>query len=122
VGASLDEAYLAATDHLRPFGSATAIAREIRRRVREERGLTVSVGVGPNRLLAKVASAFDTPDGLTVAAPGKVRAVFGSIARTRRPMGGPTAERALAAMGITTVAELRSFEVGVRRRPRGRQG
>src|SRR3954470_15681371 len=45
---SIDEAYLDVTDHLGEAGSATALAREIRRRVREERGLTVSIGVGPN--------------------------------------------------------------------------
>src|SRR6476469_3476910 len=66
---SLDEAYLDVTGRLEPGGSATAIAREIRRRVHEERGLTVSVGVGPNRLVAKIASDFDKPDGLTVVPP-----------------------------------------------------
>src|SRR6185436_4076522 len=46
------------SEHLGSWGRATAIAREIRRRVREERRLTVSVGVGPNRLVAKIASDF----------------------------------------------------------------
>jgi len=70
--ASLDEAYLDVSEHLGTLGSATAVARDIRRRVRDERGLTVSVGVGPNRLIAKIASDFDKPDGLTVIAPERV--------------------------------------------------
>src|SRR4051794_30856844 len=70
--ASLDEAYLDVSEHLGSLGSATAIAREIRRRVREERQLTVSVGVGPNRLVAKIASDFHKPDGLTVVKPEQV--------------------------------------------------
>ena len=53
---SIDEAYLDVSEAWRPFGSATAVARAIRERVRAERRLTVSVGVGPNRLVAKIAS------------------------------------------------------------------
>ena len=71
--ASLDEAYLDVTDHLGSWGTASAIAKEIRRRVREERRLTVSVGVGPNMLIAKIASDFRKPDGLTVVPPRRVK-------------------------------------------------
>jgi len=53
------------TDHLGALGSATALAKEIRRRVRDERGLTVSVGVGPNCLVAKIASDACKPITLT---------------------------------------------------------
>ena len=60
---SLDEAYLDVSEHLGDFGSATAIAIDIRRRVKVERRLTVSVGVGPNKLVAKIASDHDKPDG-----------------------------------------------------------
>ena len=106
---SLDEAYLDVSDHLDAFGSATAIARVIRRRVREERRLTVSVGVGPNRLVAKIASDFRKPDGLTVVPP--VRALdFLSPLPVRALHGvGPSTERALAALGVQTVAQLREL-------------
>ena len=66
---SLDEAYLDVTGHLGPSGTASEIAKEIRRRVREERRLTVSVGVGPNCLVAKIASDSCKPDGLKVVPP-----------------------------------------------------
>jgi DNA polymerase-4 len=105
---SIDEAYLDVTDHLGEAGSATAVAREIRRRVREERGLTVSVGVGPNRLIAKIASDFDKPDGLTVVRPEKVQAFLDPLPVRRLHGVGPATERALAELKVQTVADLRA--------------
>jgi DNA polymerase-4 len=108
---SIDEAYLDVSDHLGEAGSATAIAREIRRRVREERGLTVSVGVGPNRLIAKIASDFDKPDGLTVVRPEKVQAFLDPLPVRRLHGVGPATEKALAELEVRTVAELRAVPV-----------
>jgi DNA polymerase-4 len=105
---SIDEAYLDVTDHLGEAGTATAVAREIRRRVREERGLTVSVGVGPNKLVAKIASDFHKPDGLTVVPPHKVQAFLDPLPVRRLHGVGPATERALAEMGLQTVADLRA--------------
>ena len=105
---SIDEAYLDVTDHLGEAGSATAVAKEIRRRVREERGLTVSVGVGPNRLIAKIASDFEKPDGLTVVRPAKVQAFLDPLPVRRLHSVGPATEKALAEIGVRTVAELRA--------------
>lgn len=105
---SIDEAYLDVTDHLAQWGTATAVAKEIRRRVREERGLTVSVGVGPNRLIAKIASDFHKPDGLTVVRPHKVQEFLDPLPVRRLHGVGPATERALAEMGIQTVADLRA--------------
>jgi DNA polymerase-4 len=110
---SIDEAYLDVTDHLGGHGSATALAREIRRRVREERGLTVSVGVGPNRLIAKIASDFHKPDGLTVVPPGKVQAFLDPLPVRRLHGVGPATERALGEFGVQTVAELREVPLDV---------
>jgi DNA polymerase-4 len=107
---SIDEAYLDVTDYLGPAGSATAVAREVRRRVREERGLTVSVGVGPNRLIAKIASDFHKPDGLTVVPPQRVQAFLDPLPVRRLHGVGPATERALAELQIQTVADLRTQE------------
>ncbi len=105
---SLDEAYLDVTDHLGAAGAAQALAKEIRRRVRDERGLTVSVGVGPNCLVAKIASDACKPDGLRVVPPQRVQAFLDPLP-VRRLLGvGPATERALAAMCVATVAELRA--------------
>jgi DNA polymerase IV len=105
---SIDEAYLDVTDHLGETGTATAVAKEIRRRVREERGLTVSVGVGPNKLVAKIASDFNKPDGLTVVPPHKVQSFLDPLPVRRLHGVGPATERALVEMGLQTVADLRA--------------
>ena len=111
---SIDEAYLDVTDHLGEAGSATALAKEIRRRVREERGLTVSVGVGPNRLIAKIASDFDKPDGLTVVRPGEgagvPRSAAGAPAPRRRTGDREGARRD---EGGRPIADLRGVELEV---------
>src|SRR5436305_12177709 len=104
---SIDEAYLDVTDQPVEAGSGTAVAKAIRRRVREERGLTVSVGVGPNRLIAKIASDFNKPDGLTVVRPEKVQAFLDPLPVRRLHGVGPATERVLNAMKVQTVADLR---------------
>ncbi len=120
--ASLDEAYLDVSEHLEPWGSATAIAREIRRRVASERQLTVSVGVGPNKLIAKIASDFDKPDGLTVVKPDQIDTFLEPLSVRRLHGVGPATERSLGELGIRTIAELRRLEVEVLERRFGRHG
>jgi DNA polymerase-4 len=104
---SLDEAYLDVTDHLEPFGSATAIGHEIRRRVWQELQLTVSVGVGPNKLVAKIASDYDKPDGFTVVRPAAVMDFLAPLPVRRLYGIGPATARTLNAMGVERVADLR---------------
>ncbi len=108
---SLDEAYLDVSRHLGAFPSATAIAKEIRHRVREERRLTVSVGVAPNKLVAKIASDFRKPDGLTVVRPGEVEAFLAPLPVRRLHGVGPSSEQALLELGVHTVAELRALSL-----------
>ena len=69
---SLDEAFLDVTDQKHFSGSATLIAKEIRRLVKKETGLTASAGVAPNKFLAKIASDWNKPDGLFVIKPEDV--------------------------------------------------
>ena len=120
--ASLDEAYLDVTHHLDPWGSATAIAQEIRRLVLEERRLTVSVGVGPNRLVAKIASDQNKPDGLTVVKPGRVLGFLAPLSVRRLHGVGPATEKALNALGIATVEDLRKRGPEVLSQRFGRHG
>jgi DNA polymerase-4 len=108
---SLDEAYLDVTNHLGSFDSATAIAQEIRRRVRGERHLIVSVGVGPNKLIAKIASDWRKPDGLTVVRPSEAAAFLAPLGVGRLYGIGPATERALEAMDVRTVGELRAVSL-----------
>ena len=108
---SLDEAFLDVSEHLGRFESATALAEDIRRRVREERRLTVSVGVAANKLVAKIASDFRKPDGLTVVRPHQVQAFLAPLPVRRLYGIGPSAERSLHEMGITTIGELRELSI-----------
>lgn len=119
---SIDEAYLDVSEHLGGLGSATAVARAIRRRVRSERGLTVSVGVGPNKLVAKIASDHGKPDGLVVVPPRRVEAFLAPLSVRRLRGVGPATEAALAELGVTTVEELRRLSMDALTHRFGRHG
>ena len=108
---SLDEAYLDVSAYLGEFGSATEVAREIRRRVRRQRRLTVSVGVAPNKLVAKIASDFDKPDGLTIVRPSDVADFLAPLPVRRLHGIGPTTEESLKELGVTTVSDLRELSL-----------
>jgi DNA polymerase IV len=107
-GLSLDEAFLDVTASQELMGGAVAIARRIKERIRALTGLSASVGVAPNKLVAKIASDLDKPDGLSVVPPERVRAVLDPLSVRRLPgLGRKTGERVEAA-GIHTFAQLRS--------------
>ncbi len=108
---SLDEAYLDVTDHLDPLGSATAVATQIRRRVADETDLTVSVGAAGNKLVAKIASDYDKPDGLTVVPPAKVSHFLAPLPIRRLHGIGPRTEARLHTMGVRTISDLRSLSL-----------
>src|SRR6478672_12774843 len=69
---SLDEAYLDVTENAWQEPLATTVARRLKERIRAETGLTASAGVAPNKFLAKIASGWKKPDGLTVISPERV--------------------------------------------------
>jgi DNA polymerase IV len=107
-GLSLDEAFLDVTASLELLGGAVEIARRIKLRIRELTGLTASVGVAPNKLVAKIASDLGKPDGLTVVEPARVREVLDPLSVRRLPgLGRKTGARVEDA-GIRTLAELRT--------------
>ncbi len=105
-GLSIDEAFLDVSGLARLVGEPVAIATELRRRVRDEVGLALTVGVARTKFLAKVASGVAKPDGLLVVPPdGELD--FLHPLPVRRLWGvGPVTERRLAERGITTVAEV----------------
>jgi len=106
---SLDEAYLdvSGAEHL--HGSATLIATAIRSSIREQTGLTASAGVAPNKFLAKVASDWRKPDGLTVIRPEHVDAFVAELPVKRIPGVGPKTAQRLAGLGVTTCLELQRW-------------
>ena len=108
---SLDEAYLDVTDDKAGLGSATLTAQAIRRRVQETLNLTCSAGVAPLKFVAKIASDVNKPDGLTVVAPGQVRAFLKPLPIERLWGVGPaTAERIRSRLGTDTIGELAALD------------
>ena len=103
-GLSLDEAFLDVTASREPMAH---IATQIKRRIREATGLTASVGAAANKLVAKIASDLNKPDGLTLVTPQTLRAVLDPLPVRRLPgLGGKTGVR-LEAAGVRTLGELR---------------
>ncbi len=104
---SIDEAFVDVTGSAALFGLGEQIARDIRARIRSETGLTASVGVAPNKFLAKLASDLDKPDGLTVIEPGRVHEVLDPLAVSRLWGVGPAAEKQLHRLGLRTIGDVR---------------
>jgi DNA polymerase-4 len=105
---SLDEAFLEVTGSEFHGGSATLIARAIKERVRESVGITVSAGVAPNKFLAKIASDWDKPDGLTVILPEQVDGFVAALPVSRIFGVGAVTAAKLNAAGFHTCADVRS--------------
>jgi DNA polymerase-4 len=103
---SLDEAFLDVRGCGGLFGPAAAIARRIKGRIRGETGLVASVGVAPNKFLAKLASDYDKPDGLVVVPPERVAAFLSPLPVGRLWGVGAKAEKRLSALGVRTVGQL----------------
>lgn len=102
---SIDEAYLD------PGGAdPVGTARRVKERIREQTGLTASIGVGPNKFLAKLASDIGKPDGFVVIAPEDVDRVLPPLPVRALPGIGPKSASDLASLGIHTVAELRAAD------------
>ena len=122
---SVDEAFLDCTGQegvADVGGDGPTIARKIRAAVLGETGLTASVGVAPNKFLAKLASDLDKPDGLTVITPENLRATLDPLPVRRLWGVGPAMEAKLHARGVQTVADLRALGFDVLQRRFGDMG
>ena len=107
-GLSLDEAFLDVTGSRALFGEPAAIAASIKARIRERTGLTASVGVAHNKLLAKIASDLEKPDGLCVIAPEEVSRILDPLPiRRLSGIGAKTAAR-LEECGLHTFGQLKA--------------
>ena len=107
---SLDEAFLDVTGSIRALGEPRAMAESIRRRVRDEIGLAISVGVASSKFIAKLASDLAKPDGLLVVEAGKERDLLDPLAVTRIFGIGDKAARRLARLGVRTIGDLGARE------------
>ncbi|QIL01685.1 DNA polymerase IV [Sphingomonas sinipercae] len=108
---SLDEAYLDVSEDRLGLGSARAIAQDIRRRIREETGLTASAGVSYCKFIAKLASDHRKPDGLCVITPDRGADFVASLPVARFHGIGPVTAKKMEALGIHTGADLRAWSL-----------
>jgi len=109
-GLSLDEAFLDVTASVKLFGSPEKIAANIKHRILEETGLTASVGVAENKLVAKIASDLDKPDGLSVVMPGAYRKKLDPLPVRVIPGIGRETLKRLATIHVSTVHDLRKAD------------
>jgi len=105
---SLDEAYLDVTDNLWGEPLATDVARQLKARIREAVNLTASAGVAPNKFLAKIASGWQKPDGLTVIAPDRVESFLQELPVDALWGVGPVTARKLRELGIERLVDVRT--------------
>jgi DNA polymerase-4 len=108
---SLDEAYLDVTENAWHEPLATPVARKLKDRIRADTGLTASAGVAPNKFLAKIASGWKKPDGLTVISPGRVEPFLQQLPVDALWGVGPVTAKKLRARGIERLVDVRSIEI-----------
>ena len=107
---SLDEAYLDVTENLWGERLATNVAKRLKARIREELQLTASAGVAPNKFLAKIASGWKKPDGLTVIPPERVEQFLQKLPVEALWGVGPVTAKKLRALGIERLVDVREFD------------
>ena len=107
---SLDEAYLDVTENSWNEPLAMTVAKRLKDRIREATGLTASAGVAPNKFLAKIASGWKKPDGLTVIAPDRVEPFLQQLPVDALWGVGPVTAKKLRARGIHRLVDVRAIE------------
>ncbi|HUS58823.1 MAG TPA: DNA polymerase IV [Planctomycetota bacterium] len=108
---SIDESFLDVTDVAGRFGGPAEIAKKIKQRVKEQFHLSCSVGIGPNKLLAKTASDLDKPDGLTVLAWEDLPAKFQTLPVEKLYGVGEETAKKLELLGVHTIGQLANVPV-----------
>ena len=116
---SLDEAYLDVTRNAWGEPLATTVARRLKRWMRDEVGLTVSAGAAPNKFLAKIASDWDKPDGLTVIPAERVDAFLRKLPVEALWGVGPVTAKRLRAAGVVRLVDVRTADPRVLHRAVG---
>ncbi|WP_337833515.1 DNA polymerase IV [Desulfotruncus arcticus] len=119
---SLDEAFLDVTGSEKLFGPPEAIGTEIQRRIKEDLQLSASVGIGPNKFIAKLASDYQKPGGFTVVPSEKVMDFLTPLPVEKMwGTGGKTAEK-LKHIGVMTIGQLRELSPGFLEETFGKYG
>jgi len=119
---SIDEAFLDVTGSQKLFGNGPAIARKIKERIQEKEGISASVGVAPNKYLAKIASDLEKPDGLVIVRPDKIKAFLDPLDISRLWGAGIHTQGKLRAIGIHTIGDLAAFPLEILSEKFGKMG
>ena len=106
----IDEAFLDVTSKVKDYAEAEALARKIKREIYEKEKLTSSIGIGPNKLVAKIASDFQKPDGLTVVKEEESEKFLAPLPVRRLLWVGRKTEQKLKVIGITTIGDLARYD------------
>ena len=118
---SLDEAFLDITGSLRLFGSAEQIGRAIKNQIRKQLRLVASVGIAPNKFLAKLASDLEKPDGFVIITQKNKQQILDPLPVSRIWGIGKVTEKALKSKGISTIEQLRETPTEILRSIFGEQ-
>ncbi|MDH5267956.1 MAG: DNA polymerase IV, partial [Candidatus Bathyarchaeota archaeon] len=102
----LDEAFLDVSSKARNFGEARKLAEKIKQEIEGSEALACSIGVGPNKLVAKIASDFEKPNGLTVVEENEVENFLAPLPVRKLLWVGKKTEQRLNAIGIRTIGDL----------------
>ncbi len=109
---SVDEAYLDFSDKAKNFEEAKVFAEKIKKEILEMEGITCSVGIGPNKLIAKMAGKVKKPDGLTIIKPEEIKGFLENMPVKKLFGIGPKSLEIFEKLGIKTIGELANFDVG----------
>ncbi len=120
--ASIDEACLDVTGSLNLFGGLKSLLARLKREVHAELGITVSIGVAPNRLVAKMASDWDKPDGLVIVRPEELPERLFELPVRDIPGVGEVTRKRLAQMGVHTIGQLARVPKALLERHFGKHG
>ena len=119
----IDESWLDISGTVHLFGGdPKAVADTLRRRVKEELGLTISVGVSFNKVFAKLGSDYKKPDATTVISPSNWRRIVWPMPLSSLLFAGPAAQRTLERFGIHTIGQLAAMDVQLAERLLGKTG
>ena len=107
-----DEAYLDVTKRIRgDFNKASHLAQQIKNNIREKTKLSCSIGISPNKLISKIASDFQKPDGLTVVPQEKINEFLEPLKTRVIPGIGNKTEKKFSEMGLETIKDLKNLDI-----------
>jgi DNA polymerase IV (DinB-like DNA polymerase) len=109
----IDEAFLDVSERVNDYNGSIEMAKQLKREIRDKENLTCSIGIGPNKLIAKMASDHRKPDGLTIVQEHEAKAFLAPLPVRKLLWVGRKTEAKLRDMGINTIGDLARFDPAV---------